>query len=370
MQRRSLIRSLPPLALLAGSGVLKGCGGGSGVAPAPAPEPLPAPVPPAPATLRTFAYVASLDFGNISVFRVGQVGELESVEAVPAGESTKMLAFHPSGKFAYASAIDAEVISTFSVDTATGKLRPLGTALPVGSIHRVVVHPSGKFAYATRPAVDRISIFTIDDEGLLREAGELSTGRLPLDLAIHGSGGFLLIGTTDALSSYEIAADGGLGFVNTAPAPGVPLAVSILPSGNFACVSWADRRVSTHAVNSRGEVGPALSEVEAGNGEGSIAIHPGGRFVYAANVDDNSITRYSVDPTNGAMEQLLPILGNLPGPLSLAFTPSGRNLYATNRLDNTVSTYEFHDTGALTIAGAAIAVPRNPGEITVVDLLG
>lgn len=373
MHRRSLFRLSASLALLGSGFGLAACGGGGGDAttePAPTPS-APPPPPPPPPVLRTFAYVASQDFGNVSVFQIGDDGEFSPVQTADVGVGTTvgMVAIHPSGKFAYATEHVNGAIWTFSIDARTGRLQPVGSPEPVASLYRIFIHPSGKFAYATSTALDRLIRFDIEtDTGLLRNPTTMDVGARPYCLAIHPSGEFLFLGAGNALTSFSIDEAGALTEINSVAAGTLPFFVLITPNNNFVVVSSADRSISTHSIDPIGAVSDAVSVASTGNSTFSMAIHPEGRFLYAANVDDDSITRYSIDPENGALAALSPSLFGLPGPLSLAFAGAGRWLYATNRTDNTVSRYEVQGAGALVASGPAVAVPRNPGEITIVGL--
>lgn len=376
MQRSRFLRGAASMAAVLAAFPLAGCGGGGSVpSPAPAPAPEPAPAPPA-STLRTFAYVASADFGNISVFQVREDGELSPVQEVDVNAAGRagMIAFHPSGKFAYASEYLSGAIHSFAVDPGTGTLRAIGAAQSVDSIYRIFVHPSGKFAYTTSPARDQISRFTIDtNTGLLRPEETLDVGRLPFSLSFDASGKFLFLGAADVISTFSINADtGALTLIDDVSAGLMPLAISLFPNGKYIAVAWADAVISTHAIDPvTGILGDSVSLVETGDSTYSIAIDPSGKFLFAANVDSDGITRYAVAPDTGVLEELLPRLSSLPGPLSLSFNPSGRFMHVTNRTASTVSTYELdHGTGALNPSGNDVAVPRNPAEITVVRLLG
>ena len=376
MHRRSLFRLSASLALLGSSFGLTACGGGGrggGGDAATEPAPTPPAAPGAPPVLRTFAYVASQDFGNVSVFQIADDGGFSPVQTadVAVGTNVGMVAIHPSGKFAYATEHDHGAIWAFSIEARTGRLQPIGMPEPVASLYRIFIHPSGKFAYATSTALDRLTRFDVEtDTGLLRNPTTTDVGARPYSLAIHPSGEFLFLGAGNALTSFSIdGATGALTEINSVAAGTLPLSVLISPSNQFVVVSSADTTISTHSIGSLGAVSDAVSVASTGNSTFSMAIHPEGRFLYAANVDDNSITRYSVDPDSGALAALSPNLFGLPGPLSLAFAGAGRWLYATNRTDNTVSRYEVQGAGALAASGPAVAVPRNPGEITVVGLL-
>ena len=86
---------------------------------------------------------------------------------------------------------------------------------------------------------------------------------------------------------------------------------------------------------------PRLSE--------SLAVDPGGRFVYVANADNNTVSQYVIDLKTGALSPNRPATvptGTMPQ--WLAIDPLSRFLYAADSFDGTISMYTIDQTtGAL-----------------------
>jgi 6-phosphogluconolactonase (cycloisomerase 2 family) len=87
----------------------------------------------------------------------------------------------------------------------------------------------------------------------------------------------------------------------------------------------------------------------------SLAIHPGGEFIYVSNSNDETITGFAIDPNTG-------FLTPLPGegaatfstPVATAVDPTGQFAYVVNRTSRSVSVYALDAmTGALRVAGTA-----------------
>jgi len=125
-----------------------------------------------------FVFVA--DYGNDSVSAYAidaTTGALTTVAGSPfptgaVGSLAWSVAVDPAGKFVYVVNSDADSVSGYTINTATGALTAIaGSPFPVGpDPHAVAVDPTGKFAYVANFGSNNVSAFTINT----------STGRLTL----------------------------------------------------------------------------------------------------------------------------------------------------------------------------------------------
>ncbi|KAB2655245.1 MAG: lactonase family protein, partial [Verrucomicrobia bacterium] len=118
--------------------------------------------------------------------------------AQPPGSGPRHLAFHPSGKYAYAINEMLSTVTVFHWAANPGALHPLQTVstLPAGfpnektSTAEVVVHPNGRFVYGSNRGHDSLAIFKVDGEtGRLALVGHHATGgRTPRNFNIDPTG--------------------------------------------------------------------------------------------------------------------------------------------------------------------------------------
>jgi 6-phosphogluconolactonase len=134
----------------------------------------------------------------------------------PAGGGPRHLAFHPSGKFAYANNEMKSSVTAFSYDAKRGVFEPLQTVTTLSadfkgenSTAEVRVHPNGRFAYVSNRGDDSIAIFAIDPAtGRLTVAGHQKTGgRVPRNFNIDPSGRWLLAANQDTHNVVVFAVD-------------------------------------------------------------------------------------------------------------------------------------------------------------------
>jgi 6-phosphogluconolactonase len=99
------------------------------------------------------------------------------------------------------------------------------------------------------------------------------------------------------------------------------------------------------------------AEVPAGAGPRHLAFHPDGRFFYAVNELNSTLSSFSYDPADGVLtllhtESTLPAGGHAGNSGSaLKLTPDGKFLYAGNRGHNSVARFAIGDDGIARLLG-------------------
>lgn len=103
--------------------------------------------------------------------RAGTLTEIHSLSTLPEGITDRTgfscaeIAFHPSGKFLYASNRGHDSIAIYTVDTATGRLTFRGAEPTRAETPRhFAVSPDGRFLLAEGQKSNSVAIFTIDPE--------------------------------------------------------------------------------------------------------------------------------------------------------------------------------------------------------------
>ncbi len=195
-----------------------------------------------------FAFVPDLGLDEILIYRVdARHAKLAKNDPafvkVKPGSGPRHLAFHPSGRFAYALGEMGGLVTAFRYNAARGALDAFQeiSTLPKGfkgdnGSAEIAVHRSGRFLYASNRGPDTIAAFRIDPStGMLTPHGEVSTqGKAPRHFAIDPSGKFLLAANqnSDNIVSYRIDQKTGTltpaGHVIECPTP--------------VCIAFADAR--------------------------------------------------------------------------------------------------------------------------------
>jgi 6-phosphogluconolactonase (cycloisomerase 2 family) len=93
----------------------------------------------------------------------------------------------------------------------------------------------------------------------------------------------------------------------------------------------------------------------------NMAIHPGGTFLYSAN-NTGTITAYHINLSTGMLTPASPATCDMTGlgPTSIAIYPNGRYAYTTNMNDGSISMFSIDsETGQL--------VPLNSAKVSEGD---
>lgn len=159
-----------------------------------------------------YAFAADLGIDKIMAYRLDQSSGILTTHdhggtSVAPGSGPRHLAFHPSGKFAYATMELSNEVVAFNYDATSGSLKQLQaiSMLPPGfdqTSHaaEVRVHPSGRFVYASNRGHDSIAIFSVEPEtGKLTAVGhEPTQGKTPRGFTIHPNGKLLLVANQES----------------------------------------------------------------------------------------------------------------------------------------------------------------------------
>jgi 6-phosphogluconolactonase len=356
-------------------------------------------------------YVPSGD-GTIWQYAIADDGTLAPLEPpwVGADSATSIQGFalHPSGTFAYATLPFASRIAAFSVGSA-GALEPLDPpSLELDSAtvpYRIAVAEAG-IALVTSPGEDAVLRLTIAADGQLTLVGATPTavGCAPLDVALDAasSSAYVSCNAASAVQGFALAADGTL-----APHPGGPIPAGLWPedltpdpSGTTLHVTHGSQTGVRHlAIGADGRLSlarpwpsatrgaaraPAFiladerARVEAAFvflstsdttalrgfdlgtdpptqtpnvlvGRTGVAVHPSGRWLYAATGTSLLSFHIAVD---GALFQTLPpgySTGD-PSYTTLTIDRSGRFLFAAEPISTRVAVFRVLLDGTLAFA--------------------
>lgn len=307
-----------------------------------------------------YLYVATTAF--VSQYAIGQTGALTPM-ATPhllVCYICTAIAVHPSGAYAYVvdnsysgpntTPTIPNAIMHFSVG-ADGSLTPFaapGNALAIeaGVPISIALDPTGRFAYVVNLEFGDVGWFAVDAFGTLTHVGQLNTGVFPRSVAVDPSGRFVYVANSgsDDVSAYTI--DGTTG------------ALTQIDCGTGAGCKASPRTTATNFA--------------AGVGPFGIAVDPGGKFLYTANVGDGtnpgSVSQFTIGPTGALTPMATASVAAGVNARAVTVDPTGRWVYVANEGDltnpSTVSQYAVGPSGALTpMTAATVAASVRPYAI-------
>jgi 6-phosphogluconolactonase (cycloisomerase 2 family) len=290
----------------------------------------------------------------------------------------------PSGKFLYVTGVGGIInsntgLGVFTIDPNSAGLSGLSLIGFNGS--RSAIDAAGRFLYATdKSNPGNVAGYTINSStGALTAipGSPFAVGNSGnAGLAIDPGARFLYVGNVGGgITVFAIdSASGALTLVPGSPfstlLPGSPDEIVAHPSGKFLYVtlnSSVESVEASFAVAADGSLTPTPQSAWGPNGTWawSAALDPQGKFLYTANVNDGTISAFSVDQTTGS----LTALGGSPFtfapiqiPWDLVVDPSGKFLYVSDVSSDGIVTFNITSSGSLSPIGQQ-PVPVQPGTI-------
>ena len=323
-----------------------------------------------------------------------ETGKLTRIELAAEIGSPGFLAKHPSGKMLYAAASDQGVpsIVAYRIEGGNGNATLVkDSSVPIddGGAAHVAVSRDGKCVLSAQYGAGSTACYALDDSGsVLRRsdlqkhpAGSGVVERRQEKAHAHWCG-------TSPDNRFAFVPDLGMDKVviyaldsqaakltphgyGVCPPGGGPRHMKFHPNGKHVYVLNElalsvtvfdyDAQAGTMTPVQTIETLPeSVKAKEVFNSSSEIRVHPSGRFVYAANRGNDTITAYSVDESTGKLTlvEVEPIRGAWPRNFNL--DPSGKWLLAAGKNTNTVSIFLVNqDTGELQFTKDAVNVPQS-----------
>jgi len=284
----------------------------------------------------------------------GKLGEM-----TPAAETVNpsFVARHPSRPILYAVNEEQQgSVSSFAIDS-TGELKFLGKSSTGGADPcHLIVDRTGKWLLVANYSGGNIAVMPIRPDG---EAGEArvipfsGSGPNPRQKASHPheilelAGSLILVSDlgADRIVRYRLHPENG----TLAPAdppeirlpPGSgPRHMAVTPDGGRLYV--LSELANTVTVFVRGSIIQTVSllesQSEARNTAAEIAIHPGGRYVYASVRGADNIVVFAIDPGTGTLRRL-GVSSTGAEPRFFTIDRSGKWLLAAGQASNTITVF-------------------------------
>jgi 6-phosphogluconolactonase len=309
-------------------------------------------------------------------------GKSEPLGLAAKTENPTFLAIDPSGKYLYAAnEVGTGRISAFSVDPKTGKLTALNTSGSGGSgpCH-LSIDKSARAIVTANYGSGTVALVRVNGDGSLGAVGSedqhkgtggdkaRQEGPHAHSINFTPDGHFAVAADlgTDQLYVYrfdaakgELIRDDRLG-VKTAPAAG-PRHFAFHPNGKYGyAINELNSTVTVYSYDGAGGLRAieSLSTLPKGfHGENSTAevvVHPNGRTLYASNRGHDSIAVFSINPATGKLTfvEHVPTQGKTPR--NFALDPTGKYLFAANQTTNNIALFRVGADGRLTFTGQTL----------------
>jgi 6-phosphogluconolactonase len=348
------------------------------------------------ALLGTYTGDAATDSRGIYVVRLdGETGALTTPELAAELPHPEFLALHPDGQKLYAlTRVTAGGrvtggVAAFGLDRSAGvKLTPLNTeSTGRGQLCHIAVDAAGRQVMVAAYGDPYVASFPLGADGRVRAVASVLPHTGPLgprtdrqekphahSVTVSPDNRFAFAADLGVDRVFAYALDPAAGtlaphapaFVAVPPGAG-PRHTKFSPDGKHFYILnelngtiTACRYDAAHGVAEPFQNVSTLPAGYAGRASASeIRVHPGGRFVYAANRIHNSIAVLARDPDTGA----LTLVENAPTggdqPRNFALTPDGEWLLCAHQATDNLMVFKVDPaTGRLAATGRTARVPK------------
>lgn len=289
----------------------------------------------------------------------------------------------PTAHVAFIASKTSGQIGVFNINTTSGALTQLGGTLNTQTApFAVAVSPSGKYVYVSNTGSNSVSAYGWNaSTGVFSFINTYTTGASPEGLAVDTSGKFLYVADYDAngISAFTINSDGsltaidantGTGAIDPFPAGTHPVSVAVDPGGNFLYVTnYGDSTIQMYTINATtGALTADGSAITTTGLPGGLCAERRGSYVYVTDQSNNLVRGYAVDRTHST----LTYLGNIASgvlPAGLVAHPSQDRAFVVNQTGNSVTAYTIAAaTGALAFPSGSlvnVGAQANPSMAAV-----
>lgn len=325
----------------------------------------------------------------------GDTGALSAPELVAELPNPEFLALHPGGRLVYAltqvknaDGKSAGAVAAFALDPATGRLTLLNTeATGRGGLTHLAVDATGRMVVAASYGGGYVVSFPLQADGRLGPAASLFDQAGPLgpksdrqnaphphSVTLSPDNRFAFIADlgVDRVFAYALAPETGTlalhpaGAVTIAPGSG-PRHTKFSPDGkNFYVLDELDGTVTACRYDTASGVAEPFQRVSTTADDytgrqscSEIRLHPGGRFVYAANRGNNTIAVFARDPATGALTRLESVPTGGKNPRNFNLTPDGALLVCGHQDTDNVTVFRVDPaSGRLSPTANTVTVPK------------
>jgi 6-phosphogluconolactonase len=337
-------------------------------------------------------YTRSKSQGIYALKFNAQTGTLSSLGLAAEIQNPSFLAVHPNDKYLYAvselgyNAQTKASVSSFAIDTKSGKLQPLNKVeTGGGGACHLVVDKTQAMLLVANYGTGSVAAFHVKPDGSLSERTDLKqhTGSSVNPRRQSGPHAHAVVLSRD--NRYVFVPDLGLDEIisykidpaEATLSPNTPPNVKLTPGSGPRHFAFHPNNKYAYSVNEMASSVSAYS-YDAKNGaltliqtvstlpdgftrednSAEIAIDRDGRFLYASNRGNDSITQFAIDRKKGTLTkiQVTPTQGRTPR--NFVIDPTGRYLLAANQDSDSIVVFSLDPkSGKINATGTTLNIP-------------
>ena len=317
-----------------------------------------------------FAYVVNQTDSTISEYTINDsTGALTAVSGSPISDKNgpQIVVSTPSGAFAYTANYDLSSgvasVSEYTVNATTGALTLISGSPITGfaGVSALAVDPTSSYLLVVDGPNQLVETYTINPKtGALTSLSSAATPNKNSQAITWDATGVVAEYISSNSVDYYRVNSGDLVGLASGTFPEPALAIAGDQSSQYVFVTEnQSNSVTTFAM----PVISSLSSVSTGNWPAAVVTEPSGKYVYVANLNDGTVSAYSLNNATGALTEIGTAVAAAAGTNSLSVSSDGKFLYAVDGGAALVSIFKIGSNGSLTASGTA-TTGNGPSSIT------
>lgn len=314
----------------------------------------------------TYVYVSMGNEKKIQIFRLdAKDGKLSPVETMTVEGAPGSLAVDPQKKIFLASLRTNDMLASFRIDPATGKLKPLSTAaLGKGENAAYVgTDRTGRLVLSASYSAGKVVVHRLGEDGAIQTPAlhTVETAKTAHAIATDPENRFVFVPHVAPNAVFQFRLDPATGKLTEAgKAPGgtkkagprhlafhptLPRAFTSDESGSSITAYRYDPETGLKPVQTLSTL-PA--DFKGNNSTAEVKVHPSGKFVWVSNRGHDSLAGFAIDAKTGN----LTALGQTPTektPRSFEIDPDGNFVFGAGEGSGKLAVYRVDlESGSLT----------------------
>ena len=274
---------------------------------------------------------------------------------------------------------NAPDIAYYDFDLATGALTG-GGQVPAFAANPSYLAMTRTHLYAVSEDTDRVGAYAIDPaSGALAFIDDVSSGGTgPAHVSVDRTGAFVFAANYNdgMVAVLPVRADGGVAAAVANPLAGANAHMILGDAANkfvFVPCKGADYIAQYQFDAATGALVPNAAPTvptAAGAGPRHLAFAPNGAFAYLITENLSTLTAFAYDAATGRLSPLQTVSNRAPGATGtstgaeVVVHPMGKFVYASNRGDNTISAFAIGADGKVALVGH-VATGLTPRSFTI-----
>jgi 6-phosphogluconolactonase (cycloisomerase 2 family) len=315
-----------------------------------------------------YLYVTSVNESKIYQYSINQTTGVLTPIGTPIATGSGPYSIQMDGlkKFIFVANQNANTVSGYVINAVDGTLSSTGAAIATESVPFTLISDGlGRWLYVANRTSNTLSQYSIHPTtGVLTNLGStVATGTTPWGIANDGTGRYIYVSNRDSADIITYAINQSTGLLTVVGSPvaigGAGYRICNSGTGKYIYVGDKDNsKIVQYSINqTTGALTQIGSPVSIGATPYGMTTDGAGQYLFVVSQGADTVTQFTINQSTGGLSRVGPVLKKGAGSFGILVVPEvgglGRFLYAPNYTDRTISQYRItYDNRGMYVSGA------------------